>query len=159
MLDQVLAPRGTAGRDDARAAGALSIAYMMAIAGKVLRTIPLDLLDLVLVTTIANANAARPPEPPPKSRGAARKATAPDPGKIGISRNAVSRLLNVPLETVRRRVASLLEKKILLEQADGLVFTPDNSIGLGNNADLQDFNLEALRQLFRGLKASGIRLD
>ncbi|HEY4941519.1 MAG TPA: hypothetical protein VII56_08825 [Rhizomicrobium sp.] len=144
--------------DDARIAGALSIAYMMAIAGKVLRSFPLDLLDLALVTTIANANAARPAEPAPKKRVPA-KAAASEPGRTGISRNAVSRDINVPLETVRRRVAGLIEKEILREQPDGLVFTPDNPIGLGNNTELNAFNLEALRQLFRGLKANGIKLD
>lgn len=142
--------------DDARIAGALSIAYMMAIAGKVLRSFPLDLLDLVLVTAIANANAARPAEAVPKKRATA---AASEPGRAGISRNAVSRDLDIPLETVRRRVAGLIAKEILREQPDGLVFAPDNPIGLGNNTELNAFNLEALRQLFRGLKANGIKLD
>lgn len=141
--------------DDARVAGGLSIAYMMAIASKVLRTFPLDFLDLLLVTTIANSNAARAAEAPAKKR---RTAAAP-PERPGISRNAVSRTLNVPLETVRRRVAQLIGKKILLEQADGLVFAPDNPIGLGDNAELNAFNLEMLRVMFRGLKANGVKLD
>lgn len=137
--------------NDARIAGHLAIAYMIAIAGKVLRSFPIDFLDLLLVTTIANFNATRPAELPAK-KGAKT-------GPTGISRNAVSRTLNVPLETVRRRIAALIEKQILLEQADGLVFSPDNPIGLGNNAELNAFNLEMLRQLFAGLKASGVKLD
>jgi hypothetical protein len=142
-----------AAADDARIAGHLSIAYLMAIAGKVLRSFPIDLLDLLLVTTIANFNSAPPAEP------SARKRAAAATEKTGISRNAVSRALNVPLETVRRRVAALIAKDILCEQADGLVFSPNNPIGLGNNAELNAFNLEMLRQLFRGLKANGIKLD
>ncbi|HEX4301419.1 MAG TPA: hypothetical protein VHZ78_01405 [Rhizomicrobium sp.] len=141
---------------DARVAGALSIAYMMAIAGKVLRTFPLDFLDLLLVTTIANFNTTPSATPAKKRRSA--KYTAPAV-RIGISRNAVSRALNVPLETVRRRVAGLIRQGVLLEQSDGLAFAPDNPIGLGNNAELNAFNLEMLRVLFRGLKASGIKLD
>ena len=144
--------------DDARLAGTLSIAYMMAIAGKVLRTFPLDFLDLLLVTTIANSNVAKPAEPAPKKRRTGRGAP-PAPEKTGISRNAVSRALNVPLETVRRRIAALVDKKVLREQADGLVFSADNPIGLGNNADLAAFNMEMLRILFRSLKANGIKLD
>jgi hypothetical protein len=142
--------------DDARLAGTLSIAYMMAIAGKVLRTFPLDFLDLLLVTTIANSNVVRPAEPPAKKRRPARGAA---PERTGISRNAVSRALNVPLETVRRRIAGLIDKKVLREQPDGLVFSADNPIGLGNNAELAAFNMEMLRVLFRSLKANGIKLD
>src|ERR1700761_9632972 len=140
--------------EDARLAGRLSIAYMMAAASEVLRRFPVDFLDLLLITTIANFNAMTPPEP--RMRGGRM---TPAPARAGISRNAISRAVNVPLETVRRRVAALIEKKVLLEQEDGLVFSPDNPIGLGNNADLLDTNLELLRQLFRGLKAQGIELD
>jgi hypothetical protein len=39
------------------------------------------------------------------------------------------------------------------------VFSADNPIGLGNNADLAAFNMEMLRVLFRSLKANGIKLD
>jgi len=42
---------------------------------------------------------------------------------------------------------------------DGIVFAPDNPIGLGNNTDMSQRNLDLLRQLFRGLKAAGIELD
>jgi hypothetical protein len=150
-LFQFFGEARVAAADDARIAGQLSIAYLMAIAGKVLRSFPIDLLDLLLVTTIANFNVT-PPAEPQKKRTAATDRT-------GISRNAVSRALNVPLETVRRRVANLIAKDILNEQADGLVFSPNNPIGLGNNAELNAFNLEMLRLLFRGLKANGIKLD
>lgn len=150
-------PGPTAGHpeaDAARIAGALSIAYIVAIAGEVLHTFPLDFLDLLLVFTIAGANVARP-EGATKRKGAA----GPLPERLGISRNAVSRALNVPLETVRRRIGVLLEKKVLEEQFDGLVFASENPLGIGNNAKLQTANVELLRQLFRGLKAAGIKLD
>jgi hypothetical protein len=150
-------PGPTAGypeADAARVAGALSIAYIVAIAGEVLHTFPLDFLDLLLVFTIASANGLRP-------EGAARRkgAVGPLPERLGISRNAVSRALNVPLETVRRRIGVLLEKKVLKEQFDGLVFANENPLGIGNNTKLQTANVELLRQLFRGLKAAGIKLD
>jgi hypothetical protein len=80
-------------------------------------------------------------------------------GPSGISRNAISRLLNVPLETVRRRVAGLIDEGVLVEQADGLVFSQTNPLGIGNNPELYAFNIELLRQLFRHLKAAGIDLD
>ncbi|MEJ0040964.1 MAG: hypothetical protein WDM81_01465 [Rhizomicrobium sp.] len=109
------------------------------------------MLDLLLITTIANFNLT--------TGGGPGDPSDPAPERTGVSRNAVSRAINVPLETVRRRVASLIGKKILMERPDGLVFSPDNPIGLGNNADLSQLNLGLLRQLFRGLKAHGIDLD
>jgi len=129
--------------DDARLAGRLSIAYMMAVAAEVLRMTSLDFLDILLVTAIADVNAR------------ADAAGCP----AGISRNALSRLLNVPLETVRRRVANLMDKNVLLDKPGGLAFCADNAVGLGSNAALDAFNLEKLRDLFRSLKAHGIALE
>jgi hypothetical protein len=138
--------------EKARGASRLSINYMMSIASEVLRRFPFDLLDILLITTIANVNAMPRPEP---LRG---KHGAPLPAQTGISRNAISRMLNVPLETVRRRVAGLIAQEVLLEQVDGLVFSPDNPAGLGNNVDLMAFNIAQLKLLFHGLKALGIDL-
>ncbi len=135
--------------DEARWAARLSILYIMTVATEVLRTAPVDVLDLLLLFTIANMNAAGSPIRP--------GAIAPAP--IGVSRNAVSRALNIPLETVRRRVAGLIERKALAEQAGGLIFLPDNPLGLGGNEKMEAFNLEKLRELFRGLKTLGVALD
>jgi hypothetical protein len=143
--------------DQGRIAGQLAMSYMMQMAGEFLRRFPIDFLDLLLVTTIANVNNMAPPAPPPR-RG--RKHMEADiSGPSGISRNAISRLLNVPLETVRRRVAGLIDEGVLVEQADGLVFSQTNPLGIGNNPELYAFNIELLRQLFRNLKAGGIDLD
>ena len=138
--------------DAARIAANLSIGYVVAMAGEMLHAFPIDFLDLLLVFTVASANAAPPPQDRPARKGAAAQRT-------GISRNAVSRALNLPLETVRRRIGNLIAKKVFVEQADGLVFSPDNPLGLGSNAHLAAVNLEHLRQLFHGLKAIGLKLD
>jgi hypothetical protein len=81
------------------------------------------------------------------------------PERLGISRNAVSRALNIPLETVRRRIGVLLEKKVLREQFDGLVFATENPFGIGGNPKLQATNVTLLRQFFQNLKAAGVKLD
>ena len=141
--------------DSDRVAGRLSIAYMMAVASEVLRRFPVDMLDLLLITTISNLNLMAPGRVAPDLERLSHSL----PERAGVSRNAVSRALNVPLETVRRRIAGLIEKKILVERPDGIVFSPDNPVGLGNNPDLAALNLDLLRQLFRGLKANGIDLD
>jgi hypothetical protein len=123
---------------DYRRIGRLSIAYMMAIVGEVLRTRPVDFTDVLIVTAIFNANGAE---------------------KRGVSRNAVHRMLNIPLETARRRINALIAKKALIEQDDGLVFASGNDLGLGDNAALDKLNIERLRQLFAALKAEGVEFD
>ncbi len=119
----------------------------MALVTEVLRNSPLDFLDLLIVTSVAEANH----KPPPGAE--------PGNGVRGISRNAVSRRLNVPLETVRRRVAGLIKQGVLVEQPDGLVFTSANQAGLGGNAEIDALNYKMLRQLFRELKGHGVPLD
>ena len=141
-------PGGTALNDiDFRLIGRMSIAYVMALVTEVLRNSPLDFLDLLIVTSVAEANH----KPLPGSDAAN--------GLRGISRNAVSRRLNVPLETVRRRVANLIKQHVLVEQPDGLVFSSANQAGLGGNAELDALNYKMLKQLFRELKAKGVSLD
>jgi hypothetical protein len=130
---------------DFRLIGRLSISYVMAVVTEVLRHSPLDFLDLLIVTSVAEHNHKSIPGSESSPRG--------------ISRNAVSRRLNVPLETVRRRVASLIKQQVLMEQPDGLVFSSANQIGLGGNAELDALNLRMLRQLFRELKANGVPLE
>ena len=141
-------PGDTALNDiDFRLIGRLSIAYVMALVTEVLRNSPLDFLDLLIVTSVAEANHKPPP-------GAEQSN-----GPRGISRNAVSRRLNVPLETVRRRVAGLIKQGVLVEQPDGLVFSSANQAGLGGNPDMDALNYKMLKQLFRELKTHGVPLD
>lgn len=142
-------PRGKTALNeiDFRLIGRLSIAYVMALVTEVLRNSHLDLLDLLIVTSVTEAN--QKPLPGGAEPGSAR----------GISRNAVSRRLNVPLETVRRRVSKLIEQNVLSEQPDGLVFSNTNQAGLGANAGLDALNYKLLKQLFRDLKAKGVPLD
>jgi DNA-binding Lrp family transcriptional regulator len=82
---------------------------------------------------------------------------APNAG--GISRNQLSRALNVPLETVRRRVAVLLDKKVIRERENGLVVPERHPLGaLANHGELIARNAQALRQLVLDLKAQGVKL-
>lgn len=137
-----------------RAAGRLSVAYVMALTGQYLRRFPFDALDMLLITAVANFNLMA--EGGALAQGRIGEA---DPPRVGISRNALSRQLDVPLETVRRRVAALIEKKVLAEQHDGLVFAPDNMVGMDNNADIAAYNLDLLRGLYRSLRGLGVELD
>ena len=115
-----------------------SISYIVTFVGEVLRTTSLDVLDVLITLTISSTNAAL--------------------GR-GTSRTAVSRVLNVPLETVRRRVRALIEKRVIREGKGGGLFVPEFSpLGaLDNHARLAAHNAEHVRRLFVALKAQGVR--
>jgi hypothetical protein len=125
-----------------------SIGFIVTVIGEVLRSTSLDVLDVLIIMAISNASV-------PRGGASAKRVMT-----RGVSRNAVSRALNVPLETVRRRVGQLLKKKIIQERADGLVVAPVTPLGaLQNTAELLALNARTVRQMFLDLKAQGVRLD
>jgi hypothetical protein len=123
---------------DYRLISRLAISYMMTMIAEVMRARRADYMDLLIVTAVFNANG--------------------EAGR-GVSRNAVSRMLNVPLETVRRRVKALIERKTLAEQHDGLVFAYGDDPQSSGHTALDELNFEQLRQLFRALKERGVEFD
>jgi hypothetical protein len=126
-----------------------SIGYIVTVIGEVLRSTSLDVLDVLIIMAVSSASVSHTRSTSPKRRTAQ-----------GVSRNAVSRSLNVPLETVRRRVSLLLKKKIIQERADGLIVAPVTPLGaLQNTAELLALNARTVRQMFLDLKAQGVRLD
>jgi hypothetical protein len=117
----------------------LSISYIVTFIAEVLRTTSLDVLDVLITLAISRASLA--------------------PNVGGISRNQLSRALNVPLETVRRRVAVLLAKRVIRERESGLVVPDRRPMGaLDNHGELIARNAQALSQLVRDLKAQGVKL-
>jgi hypothetical protein len=114
-----------------------SISYIVTTIGEVLRTTPLDVLDVLITLTISSSNADFP---------------------HGISRNQVSRTLNV-LETVRRRVGALLKKRVIRERTGGLFVPQLCPLGaLDNHTALAQLNAQTVRRMFLALKATGVRL-
>ena len=112
-----------------------AIAYIVTLFAEILRTTSLDVLDVLLILAISRAT----------------------PNAGGISRNQLSRALNVPLETVRRRVAILIKKRVIAERAGGLVVPQHRPLGaLANHGALLAHNAQVLRLLFVDLKAKGV---
>jgi DNA-binding IclR family transcriptional regulator len=87
---------------------------------------------------------------------AAIDAVEPDAIKQGVSRAALSRFLNLPLETVRRRADRLRQRHILADGPDGLIVTEKNVHKFGNNHHLQANNMLLMRKLLRDLQRCGI---
>ena len=76
----------------------------------------------------------------------------------GISRAAVSRILHVPMETVRRRINRLIEKGILIERRDGIIVAADGSFDGGALSSRARFNAELVERLVEEIRARGIAL-
>jgi hypothetical protein len=147
--------------ESSRTIARLSVAYVIGIVSEALRTTSLDPLDVLIAMTVANSNVLHLTRPSETSRRHAHAdRPAPDGIKRGISRNAISRTLNVPLETVRRRVGVLLTKGVLHERADGLFMLDANPLGgLDSNARFLALNAQLVRQLYRNLRAHDVKLD
>ena len=87
-----------------------------------------DPLDLLIVHGILNANVTNVMS----SRALTEKFSGldsiePDDIKRGVSRAALSRFLNLPLETIRRRVDRLKRMQILAEGKSGLIVAEANT--------------------------------
>ena len=137
--------------EQVKIAAHLSMAYIVGVLCEVLHAEELDILDVLIVMAVGCANSG-PPGRPMVARG-----TGEHDGRRGISRNAVSRAINVPLETVRRRAGALMNRNILEERGDGLVVSA--ATGLAGDPKISSLNVQLLRQLFRSLKSQGIKLD
>lgn len=116
-----------------------------------------DPLDLLVVHAILNANVInvmKSPELDQKFGGI--EAVEPDEIKLGVSRAALSRFLNLPIETIRRRVDRLKRRKIVSEGSGGLIIAEKNAFKFGNNHELQTINVALVRKLLRDLRRAGI---
>jgi hypothetical protein len=116
-----------------------------------------DPLDLLIVHAILNANVVNVMNDRSlDEQFSSIDAVEPDAIKQGVSRAALSRFLNLPLETVRRRVARLKRLEILTEGKSGLIVTELNAFRFGNNHELQKTNMLLVTKLLRDLRRAGI---
>ncbi|WP_298252998.1 hypothetical protein [Bradyrhizobium sp.] len=144
--------------DLARAVSRHILAYGLYSISELLRHYDFDPVDLLLVHAVMNANvAAIMKDPALDRRFASLEASEPDSFKKGISRAALARFLNLPFETVRRRVARLKKRAILFERTDGLIVTQGNEFRFGDNRLLQRTNVILLSRLLRDLARVGVR--
>jgi hypothetical protein len=140
-----------------RAVSRHSLGYMLCCISEMFRYYDFDPLDLLIVHAVMNANVInvmRDLELDVKFGSI--HAVEPDEIKQGVSRAALSRFLNLPLETVRRRVDRLKKQEILAEGADGLILTEANRFKFGNNHELQTTNILLIKKLLRDLRRVGI---
>jgi hypothetical protein len=122
---------------DHRQIARLTIGYLMTMISEVRRARHGDLMDVMICWAIFHGNGET---------------------ERGVSRNAVSKMLDMPIETARRRVNRLVQKGTLVEQPDGLVFAFD-VLKPDQRTRLDELNLLKLRELVRALKAHGADLE
>ncbi len=134
-----------------------TLAYVLCSISELFRHYDFDPLDLLIIHAILNTNVVKVMKDAELDRKfSSVHAVEPDAIKQGISRAALSRFLNLPIETIRRRVDRLKKKDILSENKDGLIVTERNRFRFGNNHELQNTNVALVRKLLRDLKRAGI---
>jgi hypothetical protein len=143
--------------DRTRTVSRHSLAYILCAISELFRHYDFDPLDLLIIHAVLNGNVInvmRDQELDRKFAGI--DAVEPDAIKQGVSRAALSRFLNLPLETVRRRADRLRKLNILADGGDGLIVTEKNAHRFGNNHHLQTNNMQLMRKLLRDLQRAGI---
>lgn len=142
----------------ARTVSRHTLAYMLCSISELFRHYRFDPIDLLIVHAVLNSNVLNVMRDPRlDERYSAADSVEPDAIKQGVSRKALHRFLNIPLETIRRRVTRLMKQGILEERNDGLIVSEKNRFRFGNNHELQKANLVFLRKLLNDLARAGIR--
>lgn len=143
--------------DVIRAVSRHSLAYMLCSISELFRHYDFDPLDLLIIHAVMNANVMNVMKDLELDRKfGSIHAPEPDEIKQGVSRAALSRFLNLPLETVRRRVDRLKKRRILSEGTGGLIVSEANRFKFGNNHELQTTNILLVKKLLRDLRRMGI---
>ncbi len=135
-----------------------SLAYVLCSISELFRHYKFDPIDLLIIHAVLNVNVLNVMKDPDLDReyGSVHRAE-PDTIKQGVSRGTLSRFLNLPEETIRRRANGLKAQGILAEREDGLIVTENNQFKFGNNHELQRTNIVFVRKLLKDLARAGVR--
>jgi hypothetical protein len=117
----------------------------------------LDPIDYIIAIAVGSANVSHIDNDPALSRQYAGL-VEPDSMRRGISRAAVSRATNLPLETVRRRINHLIEIGVLKEQLDGIILSSTNSHRVGVRRDQMHRHAQLVDRMVRDIRARGVSL-
>lgn len=146
-------------KDDViRAVSRHTLAYVLCSISELFRHYRFDPIDLLIIHAVLNANVLSVMKDGELDRRFGSVHTVePDTIKQGVSRGSLGRFLNLPIETIRRRVDRLKKGGILVEKADGLIVTESNQFRFGNNHELQKANIVFVRKLLKDLAQCGVR--
>ena len=135
-----------------------AIRYMLNFMGDTMASAPespLDATDYLIALAIGSANVSHIDNDAAQSRKYAGL-IEPDSMRRGISRAAIARATMLPVETVRRRVNNLIEKKVLVQRKDGIILSATNPLKLGARLDRMHAHAHLTERMIRDLKACGV---
>jgi hypothetical protein len=130
---------------------------LMGDAAQMPEELKLDPIDYIIAIAVGSANVSHIDNDPALSRQFAGL-IEPDAMRRGISRAAVSRATNLPLETVRRRINHLIEIGVLKEQEDGIILSSTNPHRVGVRRDLMHRHAQLVDRMVRDIRARGVNL-
>ena len=83
----------------------------------------------------------------------------PDWIRRGVSRAEVSRITQIPLETVRRRINRLIEMGVLADRKDGVIVPESNRMAAASRRRKMHINTQLIERLISDLDARGVPLS
>jgi len=122
---------------------------------KAYSTVGLDPTDYLIVIAIDTQNVAHIHNDPNISLRYAGF-IEPDWMRRGVSRAAISRITQIPLETARRRINQLIEKGILAKRRDGVIMPVANRIAVQSRIGKMRINAKLVEQLIEDLKVRDV---
>lgn len=148
----------TDSEDLTRSVSRHSLAYVLCSISELFRHYDFDPLDLLIIHAVLNGNVLTVMKSPSLDREfGSLHSMEPDRIKRGLSRAALARFLNLPLETIRRRADRLKKRGVLSERKDGLIVSEANQFKFGNNHELQRINIVHVKKLLRDLAQVGVK--
>ncbi len=130
---------------------------LLADAAQTPEDLKLDPIDYIIAIAVGAANVSHIDNDTALSRQYAGL-VEPDSMRRGISRAAVSRATNLPLETVRRRINKLIEVGVLKEREDGIILSATNSHRVGVRRNLMHRHAQLVDRMVRDIRARGVNL-
>lgn len=124
---------------------------------KTYSSLGLDPTDYLIILTIDTQNIAHVQNDPKISMRYAAL-VEPDWMRRGVSRAEVSRITQIPLETVRRRINRLIEMGVLADRQDGVILPETNTMATASRRRKMHINTQLVERLISDLDARGVPL-
>jgi len=119
----------------------------------------IDQLDILIALSTWNANTHHlDNDLRSRNRACFGPGVLPMEDRRGTSRSALARFLNLPVETVRRRVDILIAKRVMLERTDGLISLVAGGMSDARGVAIVRANTGAFARFYESLLADGLDL-
>jgi hypothetical protein len=138
-----------------------SVRFVISFMREAMKTyapLSLDPTDYLIILTIDTQNVAHVHNDPKISMRYAALAE-PDWIRRGVSRAEVSRITQIPLETVRRRINRLIEMDVLADRKDGVIVPESTRMAPASRRRKMHINTQLVERLISDLDARGVPLS